>query len=476
MSAAKKQDFCSVGEGVCVFFSVAAGRAGSELSSLAVAGLSAEAVAELIAVHRARHNSDALTWKVLGVGAGPALAARYLSSLHQKVEKQVARETAFDLVHLKAEGRLRISVPAETSAPAPAVPAGREKDGPAAERRRLKVLVVDDSTSIRNLLKKMVEEESDLEVVATAERPSEVEALIQQYRPDVITLDIHMPEEDGVSLLKRLFPKYRVPTIMVTAISLQEGRKVFEALESGAVDYVQKPDFKEIRAMGSILREKIRMASQAKVVNHQPTVAAAPRVSANARMDPNSIIVIGSSTGGTEALKVLLTGLPAAIPPILIVQHIPPVFSKAFADRMNQLCPFEVLEGNEAGMEIRPGRVIVAAGGTQMGVRKVGPGYRITVDPAADPVNRHKPSVDYLFDSIKDQYSGKRVGVILTGMGADGAKGMKSLKERGWRTIAQDEASSVVFGMPKEAIRLGGVDDTLALPRIAARLVALLEV
>jgi two-component system, chemotaxis family, protein-glutamate methylesterase/glutaminase len=193
-------------------------------------------------------------------------------------------------------------------------------------------------------------------------------------------------------------------------------------------------------------------------------------------MDPNSIIVIGSSTGGTEALKVLLMGLPAAIPPILIVQHIPPVFSKAFADRMNQLCPFEVLEGSEAGLEIRPGRVIVAAGGTQMGVKKVGPQFRITVDPAADPVNRHKPSVDYLFDSVKGQFSGKRVGVILTGMGADGAKGMKALKDQGWRTIAQDEASSVVFGMPKEAIRLGGADEVLALPKIAGKLVSLLEV
>ncbi|RYZ93722.1 MAG: chemotaxis-specific protein-glutamate methyltransferase CheB, partial [Proteobacteria bacterium] len=333
-------------------------------------------------------------------------------------------------------------------------------------KKRLKVLVVDDSASIRNLLKKMVEEEADLEVVATAELPSQVEELIKIHRPDVITLDIHMPEEDGVSLLKRLFPIYRVPTIMVTAISLQEGRRVFEALESGAVDYVQKPDFKDIRALGSTLREKIRMASQAKVVHHAPAVPA-PRRHAGLRvMDPTSIIVIGSSTGGTEALKVLLMGLPAEIPPILIVQHIPPVFSKAFADRMNQLCPFEVVEGSEAGMEILPGRVIVAAGGTQMGVRKVGQGYRITVDPAADPVNRHKPSVDYLFHSVKEQFAGKRVGVILTGMGADGAKGMRELKEKGWQTIAQDEASSIVFGMPKEAIRLNCIDDILSLTRI----------
>ena len=477
MSAAPKQDeeLVNVEEGGCAFFSVSAAGNTSELTVLARGKLNAETVRALVNAHR-DSLGDGLTWKVLGLAAAPPEGARLLISLGETVEKQVTRDVPFTLVHLRAEGRLRISL---VAAPAPAgAPSagGTGGEGPTAEKKRLKVLVVDDSASIRNLLKKMVEEEPDLQVVATAEKPSEVEGLILKHRPDVITLDIHMPEEDGVSLLRRLFPKYRIPTIMVTAISLQEGRKVFEALEIGAVDYVQKPDFSEIRTLGTILREKIRTASQAKIQTLTPAAPSVPRVSASSRMDPNSIIVIGSSTGGTEALKVLLTGLPAAIPPILIVQHIPPVFSKAFADRMNQLCPFEVVEGSESGMEIVPGRVIVAAGGTQMGVRKVAGQYRITVDPAAEPVNRHKPSVDYLFHSVKAQYTGKRVGVILTGMGADGAKGMKALKEQGWRTIAQDEASCVVFGMPKEAIRLGGADEVLTLTRIADQLVRLLEV
>lgn len=463
--AVPAQEVLSVRAGACLLHSAASGRVETETSILPSSRLTEEGLRKEVARHRERHGSAALSWKIVGVGRAAAEAAAALKALGEKIEKVVERPGAFQALHLKAEGRLRISVEAEAA----------EAPVPAARPQRLKVLVVDDSTSIRNLLKKMVEEETDLEVVATAERPSQVEALIQQHKPDVITLDIHMPEEDGVTLLKRLFPKYKIPTIMVTAISLQEGRKVFEALESGAVDYVQKPNFAEIRAMGSVLREKIRMASKAR---HVSFAASAPQRAAvrSGQIDQQAMVVIGSSTGGTEALKNVLLGLPKEIPPILIVQHIPPVFSKAFADRMNQLCPFEVLEGSESGLEVRPGRVIVAAGGTQMGVKKVGGGYKITVDPDAEPMNRHKPSVDFLFHSIKDQqFAGKRLGVILTGMGADGAKGMRELKDRGWHTIAQDEATSVVFGMPKEAIRLGGVNDVLPLPAISGRLLQLLE-
>ena len=460
------QEVLSVQAGACLLHSSAAGKVQTETSIVPAKGINETSLRKEVAQHRARHGSSDLSWKVVGVGQAAADAAAALKGLGEKIEKVVERPTAFQALHLKSVGRLRISVEEASSSPRPAPEAGL---------KRLKVLVVDDSSSIRNLLKKMVEEETDLEVVATAERPSQVESLIQQHKPDVITLDIHMPEEDGVSLLKRLFPKYKIPTIMVTAISLQEGRKVFEALESGAVDYVQKPDFAQIRAMGSLLREKIRMASKARHVSFTASAPARPTFR-QGQIDQSGMIVIGSSTGGTEALKAVLLGLPKEIPPILIVQHIPPVFSKAFADRMNQLCPFEVLEGNEGGMEVLPGRVIVAAGGTQMGVKKVGGGYRITVDPGADPVNRHKPSVDYLFSSIKDQaFAGKRLGVILTGMGADGARGMKELKDRGWHTIAQDEATSVVFGMPKEAIRMGGVDDVLPLPAISGRLLSLLQ-
>jgi two-component system chemotaxis response regulator CheB len=451
-----------VNAGACLLHSAAPGRVATESTVLPGPACDLAGVRAMIAEHARLHaTSVGLVWKVVGPSDTANSVANCLRSLGQAVEKIIARPGSFDAQHFKAEGRLRISVDADRAPPL-ALP------------RRLKVLVVDDSSSMRGLLKKMIEAESDMEVVAAAALPSETEALIQQHKPDVITLDIHMPEEDGLSLLKRIFPKYRIPTIMVTAISLSEGPMVLQALESGAVDYVQKPEFSEIESLSITLREKIRVASKATTGNCVAPFSAS-RAEASAAMDPAALIVMGASTGGTEALRSVLMGLPAQIPPILIVQHIPPAFSKAFADRLNQLCPFEVIEGSEPGLEILPNRVIVAAGGTQMGVRRTGSSLRLTVDPSAEAVNRHRPSVDFLFHSAKNLHAGPRAAVLLTGMGADGAQGMKALREAGWHTIAQDEATSVVFGMPKEAIKLGGAEHVLGLPRVAGKLSALLK-
>jgi two-component system chemotaxis response regulator CheB len=265
---------------------------------------------------------------------------------------------------------------------------------------------------------------------------------------------------------------------MITSIGLEEGSRVLQALEAGAVDYVQKPSASELAEVAPVIVEKIKAAATAKVKSApktSPVTLVGGAKNTNPRpyaghLDQNCLIAIGSSTGGTEALRQVLTELPAAIPPIVITQHIPAVFSKAFADRMNSLCPFEVYEA-EHGMEVLPGRVFIAPGGRQMQIRKRNDGKMFIVIDDSPPVNRHKPSVDYLFDSVVEACGGKCIGVILTGMGADGAKGMLKLKNAGARTIAQDEATCAVFGMPREAIRLGAASEVLPLGDIASKLI-----
>lgn len=325
-----------------------------------------------------------------------------------------------------------------------------------------KVLIVDDSATIRQLLKQVISEDVDLTVVAEAEKPSQVEALIQMHKPDVITMDIQMPEMDGVSLLKKIFPKYRIPTVMISSISKEEGPQVLTALESGAVDYIQKPSFKDLRTVAQDIRDRIKTASMTQIQTTQRSIR---RVTSKIDPESGALILLGASTGGTEALGHVLRSLPEQIPPILIVQHIPPVFSAAFAHRLNQLCPFEVKEA-EDGDEVMKNRVLIAPGGKQMGI-KVRSG-KLFVDVNNDgPVNRHKPSVDYLFQSASQLNHPHLVVGLLTGMGADGARGMKILKDQGHNTVAQDQKTCVVFGMPREAIERGGAVSVKPLDQIA---------
>lgn len=332
-----------------------------------------------------------------------------------------------------------------------------------------KVLVVDDSTTIRNLLKKIINQDPHLEVVAEAEKPSLVEGLIEKFKPDVITLDIHMPEMDGITLLKKIHPKYQLPVVMISSISREEGPQVLQALESGAIDYIQKPSMSDLAEVAQIIREKIKIASQAHIRTIKRT---RKKVMSGGKADAQSIIAIGSSTGGTEALRVVLESLPSEIPPILIVQHIPPVFSTAFAKRLNELCAFEVREANH-GDEVKPNLVLIAPGGKQMSVKPAA-GGKLTVDISdAPPMNRHKPSVDFLFKSIADIQWPKVTAAILTGMGADGAAQMKRLRDLGARTIAQDEETCVVFGMPREAIEKGAAEYIKPLDDIADALLRL---
>jgi two-component system chemotaxis response regulator CheB len=334
------------------------------------------------------------------------------------------------------------------------------------EEQKIKVLVVDDSPTIRKFLEKILSSDSEIEVVASVGLPSEVEASIEKFKPNVITLDIHLPEMNGVDLLKKYLKKFPIPTIMISSISLEEGPLVLNALEAGAVDYIQKPSFGEIAQISPLIIAKVKAASIAKV--RLPGLSESTKNLANAKnkgLDTSRLLAIGSSTGGTEALKEVFLRMPSDIPPTVVVQHIPAVFSKAFADRLNELCPFEVIEGKN-GDEVMPGRVIIAPGGKQMKVKKVGKGWKVIIDDSP-PVNRHKPSVDFLFDSVAKEAGSSAVGVILTGMGADGAKGLKQMHDLGCFTIAQNQESCVVFGMPQAAIKLGAAEKISSLFEIA---------
>lgn len=336
--------------------------------------------------------------------------------------------------------------------------------------KKRKVLIVDDSKTIRDLLARILREDQELEIIGQAADANEAARIVAKNKPDVITLDIHMPIMTGVQWLEKLLPTNPIPVVMISSLQLQEGNEVFRALELGAVDYIQKPTLSELARVGPIIREKVKEASFAKVIRHSKTTTAS---FTQAAIDTNYILAMGASTGGTEALKSVLCALPERIPPIVIVQHIPPVFSKTFADRMNELCSFEVKEAEDKD-ELKKSRVLIAPGGKQMKLQKTTSGYcvRITDDP---PVNRHKPSVDYLFNSVATLVGRKAIGVILTGMGNDGAKGLLAMRQNGARTIGQDEDTSVVYGMPRVAFQVGAVEKVSALSDVPRLILSFLE-
>lgn len=372
-----------------------------------------------------------------------------------------------EVLYFPKAGRLRVERD-------PAIaPAARTSVSMSSSPSKTRILVVDDSLTMQKLLTSIFERESSFEVAGVAERPSQVEELIKKLRPDIITLDIHMPEMDGVSLLKRIYPKYLIPTVMITSASRDEGPLVLNALEAGAVDYIQKPTLDKLGEEMPQMIEKLKIAANTRGRLSNPV-----RLEHSSRkrqnLDPTRIIAIGSSTGGTEALKDLFTALPKNIPPIVVVQHIPPIFSAALAKRLADLCPFEVKEAEDGDL-VQPGRVLIAPGGNQMQVVKNGGAGNLRVQIRPDPpVNRHQPSVDVLFESIAKQGSSSSIGVLLTGMGTDGAKGLLEMKNTGCHTIAQDEATCVVFGMPREAIRINAATEVLPLYKISDRLVNLL--
>lgn len=337
---------------------------------------------------------------------------------------------------------------------------------------KIKVLVVDDSMVFREILSRGISSDPGIEVVATANDPFDARDKILQYHPDVITCDVEMPKMNGIEFIRRLLPQYSVPIIVVSSVN----GVVFDAMRAGAVDFVAKPDTNLVNAVESFLNEiieKIKIASKAKV--QQPIHHVEEKIKVDqARSKDSAIIAIGASTGGTEAIHQILKKLPPWTPGIVIVQHIPPKFSKMFADRMNSSTHLEVNEAR-TGDYVKPGRVLIAPGDQHMKIRRIGNLYKVECFEG-DKVNGHCPSVDILFESVAKEAREEAIGIILTGMGYDGAKGLLAMKRKGARTIGQDEKSSVVYGMPKVAYDLGAVDKQSTLENIASVLMKLLVI
>ncbi len=329
-----------------------------------------------------------------------------------------------------------------------------------------RVLIVDDSKTIRDLLSRILAEGGEIEVIGVAENPVVAEKMILDLKPDVVTLDIHMPIMDGITFLESFLPKHPLPFVLISSMSIEEGGEVLRGLELGAVDYIQKPTLQTLPVVAPLIREKVKDAAVARVRRQtQVPVKSKMTTSFGGPLNQHFILAIGASTGGTEAIREVLMRLPAGIPPTVIVQHIPPVFSKAFADRLNSLCSFRVKEAEDGDL-LQSDQALVAPGGSQMRIEASKSGYCVRITDDA-PVNRHKPSVDYLFDSVASLIGRKAVGVILTGMGADGAKGLLNMKNAGAKTIGQDEDSSVVYGMPKAAYDLGAVETVCPLESVS---------
>jgi len=339
---------------------------------------------------------------------------------------------------------------------------------------KIKVLCVDDSALIRDLMTKIIDAQPDMTVVATAPDPLVARDLIKKHNPDVLTLDVEMPRMDGLDFLERLMRLRPMPVLMVSSLTQRGSEITLRALELGAVDFVAKPEVGIRDGMleyAGMIAEKIRAAAQARP-SRQGALAkpAAPREVLRAPMlSSEKIIIIGASTGGTEAIRQVIEPLPANSPAVLITQHMPGGFTRSFAERLDRLCRVTVKEAEDRE-RVLPGHVYIAPGDWHMRLTRSGANYVIALDDGP-PVNRHRPSVDVLFQSAAACAGRNALGVILTGMGRDGAAGLLQMREAGAHTVAQDEASCVVFGMPKEAIALGGATEVIALNDIAGHLV-----
>jgi two-component system chemotaxis response regulator CheB len=334
---------------------------------------------------------------------------------------------------------------------------------------KTRILIVDDSAIVRKLLSEALSEEKDIEVVGTAPDPFVARDKILALKPDVLTLDIEMPRMDGLTFLKKLMHYQPMPVVVISSLGQAGCQATLEALRLGAVEVLAKPGGPySVGELRMDLAAKIRAAASAHLRGSPQTPPSKPEVPPPLPpFDTATVVAIGASTGGTEAIQEVLTRLPANSPGIVITQHIPPVFSLAFANRLNEICPMEVQEARD-GDTLACGRALIAPGNFHMLLRKSpGGGFRVSVQDGPR-VCYQRPSVDVMFSSVAEAAGSRAVGVILTGMGADGARGLLKMKQAGARTIAQDEASCVVFGMPKEATRLGAADQVASLSRMPA--------
>lgn len=327
--------------------------------------------------------------------------------------------------------------------------------------RKIRVLVVDDSLVFRETIAREIEKDPFIEVVAKAQDAFAARDKIIEFRPDVMTLDVEMPKMNGIEFLKRLMPQYPMPVVVVSSMD----ENVFDALEYGAVDFVCKPQNQNLDSFINELIIKVKIASTSRLENFKKTETKKQLVSRSRDADKDFIIAIGASTGGTQAILEVLKSLPKDMPGIVITQHMPPVFTKMYADRLDGICELDVKEA-ENGDLVLPGKVFIAPGDFHMKIKKKSEGYVIECFKA-EKVNGHRPSVDVLFNSVAEEAKKNSIGVILTGMGNDGAKGLFNMKTNGAMTIGQDENSSIIYGMPKVAYEIGAVEKRVALENIA---------
>ncbi len=354
--------------------------------------------------------------------------------------------------------------------------------------KKIRVIVVDDSALVRSLLAEIINRQHDMECIGTAHDPLIAREMIREMNPDVITLDVEMPRMDGIDFLGRLMRLRPMPVVMVSTLTERGAEVTMKALELGAVDFVAKPRVglaSGLQDLAGQIVDKIRVAAVAHVHRMQRptsaagkaggTVAPAPAVATSllGRLSTEKLIFIGASTGGTEAIKEILVQLPADCPAIVITQHMPPGFTTSFAARLNGLCQITVKEAVH-GERILPGHAYIAPGGKQFSISRSGANYVAVVDDGP-PVNRHKPSVEVLFKSAAAVVGRNAFGIMLTGMGADGASAMREMRDAGSYNYVQDEASCIVFGMPREAIAKGAADEVLPLNQIASALITRLR-
>ena len=356
--------------------------------------------------------------------------------------------------------------------------------------RKIRVIVVDDSALVRSLLSEIINRQRDIECIGTANYPLVAREMIRELDPDVITLDVEMPRMDGIDFLGRLMRLRPTPVVMISTLTERGAEVTMKALELGAVDFVAKPRVglaSGLNDLAAQIVDKIRVAAVAQVrrapardaapaagsAGSAAVAHAAPAAGLLGRLSTEKLICIGASTGGTEAIKEVLVQMPADSPAIVITQHMPPGFTTSFAARLNGLCQITVKEAVN-GERILPGHAYIAPGGTQFHVARSGANYVAVVDDGP-PVNRHKPSVEVLFKSAAAVVGRNAFGIMLTGMGNDGAVAMREMKDAGSYNYVQDEATCIVFGMPREAIAHGAADEVLPLGQIAPALIARLR-
>ncbi|MCX2780089.1 chemotaxis response regulator protein-glutamate methylesterase [Microbulbifer thermotolerans] len=338
---------------------------------------------------------------------------------------------------------------------------------------KIKVLCVDDSALIRGLMSEIINSQPDMEVVAVAPDPLVARDLIKRHNPDVLTLDVEMPRMDGLDFLERLMRLRPMPVLMVSSLTRSGSEITLRALELGAVDFVQKPEMGIRSGMleySELIADKLRAAARVqprRVQARRP----APEALKPVLVSSEKLVILGASTGGPEAIRRVLEPLPANCPAILIAQHMPPGFTRSFAERLNRLCRVGVKEA-EDGERVLPGHVYIAPGDRHLKLDRCGANYQVQLD-SGPPVNRHRPSVDVLFQSAAELAGRNAIGVLLTGMGKDGAAGLLAMRDAGAPTLAQDEETSLVYGMPREAAALGAASEIVALEEVAPRILTL---